>query len=188
MSDARSIMLVDDDDVFRERLGRGLRELGFEVRTAKNVEEAIAEARRDPPEYAVVDLRMPGPSGLHFIEAMHAIEPATRMVMLTGWGSVPTAVDAIHKGAAHYLQKPVSIDKLLSVLVPDEPTKLGHADGAGADAAGDDPSLPSLARQEWEYIQRVLADCDDNISEAARRLGLHRRYLQRKLQKHPPVR
>jgi two-component system response regulator RegA len=187
MSDAKSILLVDDDDVFRERLAKAFRELGFEVRCAKNVDDALALARQEPPEYAVVDLRMPGPSGLHFIEAMHALEPATRMVMLTGWGSVPTAVEALHKGATHYLQKPVSLEKLLSVLVPDDDSVSALPNHKGV-PVDDDPSLPSLARQEWEYIQRVLADCDDNISEAARRLGLHRRSLQRKLQKHPPAR
>lgn len=183
MSDARSILLVDDDEIFRERLARGFRDLGFEVRTAENVDAALTLARDDPPELAVVDLRMPGPSGLQFIEAMHALEPATRIVMLTGWGSVPTAVEALQKGAAHYLQKPVSLERLLSVLLPeDSPVAAPPAD------AGVTPAIPSLARQEWEYIQRVLAECDDNISEAARRLGLHRRSLQRKLQKHPPKR
>jgi two-component system response regulator RegA len=100
---------------------------------------------------------------------------------------VPTAVEALHKGATHYLQKPVSLEKLLSVLVPDDDSVSALPNHKGV-PVDDDPSLPSLARQEWDYIQRVLADCDDNISEAARRLGLHRRSLQRKLQKHPPAR
>jgi two-component system response regulator RegA len=196
MSDGHSVLLVDDDTVLRERLARGLREHGFDVRTAADVHEALEAARTDPPELVVADLRMPGPSGLTLIELLLAIEPATRIVMLTGWGSVPTAVEALQKGAAHYLQKPVTLKELIAVLVPDEApspqvttmkttTTATKTTGPGATAAAE---VPSLARQEWEYIHRVLAECDDNISEAARRLGLHRRSLQRKLQKLPPTR
>ncbi len=99
--------------------------------------------------------------------------------MLTGWGSVATAVDAMKKGAAHYLQKPVALDELLAALRGESP---------GTATTTDDVAVPSLARQEWEYIHKVLGECDDNVSEAARRLGLHRRSLQRKLQKLPPPR
>lgn len=180
MSEGHSLLLVDDDDVLRERLARGLRERGFDVRTAVDVPSALALAEVDPPELCVADQRMPGPSGLTLIEGLHALEPATRVVILTGWGSVATAVDALHRGAAHYLQKPVTLEELVAVLVPEEVAVTPNDEGGR--------EMPSLARQEWEYIHRVLVDCDDNISEAARRLGLHRRSLQRKLQKHPPNR
>jgi two-component system response regulator RegA len=182
MSDARTLLLVDDDDVLRERLARGLRERGFDVRTAGDVPSALTLAQADPPELCVVDLRMPGPSGLALIEPVLAIDPATRVVVLTGWGSVPTAVEALHKGAAHYVQKPITIDALVQALEPDEALSVPLTTASLASV-----EVPSLARQEWEYIHRVLADCDANISEAARRLGLHRRSLQRKLQKHPPA-
>lgn len=174
-----TVLLVDDDEVFRERLRRALDERGCAVQTAGDVPGALALARTEPPEYAVVDLRMPGPSGLTLVEALHALDPHTRVVVLTGWGSVATAVDAMKKGAAHYLQKPVALDELLAALRGEAP---------GTATTTDDVAVPSLARQEWEYIHKVLADCDDNVSEAARRLGLHRRSLQRKLQKLPPPR
>jgi two-component system, response regulator RegA len=172
-----TILLVDDDEIFRERLRRALDERGFAVQTAGDVAAGLALARAEPPEYAVVDLRMPGPSGLALVEALHALDAGTHIVVLTGWGSVATAVDAMKKGATHYLQKPVSLDELLAAL---------HGEDVGSATTED--LLPSLARQEWEYIHKVLGECGDNISEAARRLGLHRRSLQRKLQKLPPPR
>ena len=175
-----TVLLVDDDVVFRERLRRALDERGYAVQTAGDMPTGLALAEQEPPEFAVVDLRMPGPSGLTLVEALHALNAGTHVVVLTGWGSVATAVDAMKKGATHYLQKPISLDELLAALrgeIPDAPRGMT-----------DDVELPSLARQEWEYIHKVLADCGDNISEAARRLGLHRRSLQRKLQKMPPLR
>lgn len=180
--DAPSVLLVDDDDVFRERLKKSLLERGFDVRCAHDVPTAIAAATSDPPELAIVDLRMPGPSGLTLVEALMALDPATRVVVLTGWGSVATAVEAMKRGAVHYLQKPVGIAELLAALVGETAHPAPSSSTSSADA------LPSLARQEWEYIHKVLGECDDNISEAARRLGLHRRSLQRKLQKLPPKR
>jgi two-component system response regulator RegA len=174
-----TILLVDDDEVFRERLRRSFEERGFAVQAAADVPSALAMATAEAPEYAVVDLRMPGPSGLALVEGLHALDPATRIVVLTGWGSVATAVDAIKKGASHYLQKPVALEELLAAL---------RGETTEATEAGGDVALPSLARQEWEYIHKVLGECGDNVSEAARRLGLHRRSLQRKLQKHPPRR
>jgi len=173
-----TILLVDDDEVFRERLRRALDERGYAVQTAGDVSTALALAEAEPPEYAVVDLRMPGPSGLTLVEALRALDAGTHVVVLTGWGSVATAVDAMKKGATHYLQKPVSLDELLAALRGETPEA----------TTTDDVALPSLARQEWEYIHKVLGECGDNISEAARRLGLHRRSLQRKLQKLPPAR
>lgn len=174
---ALTLLLVDDDEVLRERLGRALRERGFEVTTAESGDAAIAAARRDAPEFAVVDLRMPGISGIDVLDALRAIDPATRVLMLTGYGSIATAVEATRRGAVGYLSKPADADEVVAALT--------------GRAASDGPveiDTPSLARAEWEHIQRVLADCAGNISETARRLGIHRRSLQRKLQKYPPTR
>ena len=170
--EAHSVLVVDDDDVFRSRLGRAFADRGFEVRTARSAEEAIALAQQDSPEFAVVDLRMPGASGVDLVRELHAIDPASVVVMLTGYGSIATAVEAIRAGAVHYLSKPVDVDEILAALT-----------GKVAPSAG--AEVPSLARVEWEHIQRVLGDCEGNISRAARLLGLHRRSLQRKLSKDP---
>jgi len=170
----RSVLVVDDDNVFRARLGKAFQDRGFEVRTAASAEEAIRLARVDSPEFAVVDLRMPGASGLDVVRELHSIDPASLVVMLTGYGSIATAVEAVRAGAVHYLSKPVDIDQILAAF-----------EGKGALDQGNALSVPSLARVEWEHIQRVLSDCDGNISQAARLLGLHRRSLQRKLGKDP---
>ena len=173
-----SVLLVDDDVTLRERLARALRERNFDVRTAGSADEAIALARADSPEMAVLDLKMPGRSGLDLLREMRDHDPATRILVLTGYGSIATAVEATKLGAIGYLPKPVDADELLAAF-------------ARAGVATDMPGrfeTPSLARAEWEHIQRVLADCGGNISEAARRLGIHRRSLQRKLQKYPPAR
>ena len=174
---ALTLLLVDDDEVLRERLGRALRERGFEVTTAGSGEAAIDIARRDAPEFAVVDLRMPGASGIEVLDALRAIDPATRVLMLTGYGSIATAVEATRRGAVGYLSKPADADEVVAALT-------GRARREGKV----DIDTPTLARTEWEHIQRVLTDCAGNISETARRLGIHRRSLQRKLQKYPPPR
>jgi len=171
---ARSVLVVDDDDVFRTRLGKAFRDRGYEVRTAQTAAEAVRLAQQDSPEFAVVDLRMPGASGLDVIRELHAIDPASVVVMLTGYGSIATAVEAVRAGAVHYLSKPVDIDQILTAFAG----KSGAPGGATV-------NVPSLARVEWEHIQRVLSDCDGNISQAARLLGIHRRSLQRKLFKDP---
>ena len=171
--EARSVLVVDDEDVFRIRLGRAFADRGFDVRTAASAEDALAFARADSPEFAVVDLRMPGASGLDIVRDLNAIDPATVVVMLTGYGSIATTVDAIRRGAVHYLSKLVDIDQILAAF-----------DGKAA-SAEDDTEVPSLARVEWEHIQRVLSDCEGNIFRAARLLGLHRRTLQRELSKEP---
>jgi two-component system, response regulator RegA len=172
--EAHSVLVVDDDDVFRTRLGRAFADRAFEVRTARSAEEALTLARQDSPEFALVDLRMPGASGIDLVRELCAIDPGTVVVMLTGYGSIATAVEAIRAGAVHYLSKPVDIDQILAAF----------AGNAKASPSGD-IEVPSLARVEWEHIQRVLADCEGNISRAARLLGLHRRSLQRKLSKDP---
>jgi len=175
---APTLLLVDDESVFRERLARAFRERGFEVTTAGSYEEGLALASRESPEVAVVDLRMPGRGGLELVRDLHALDGSTRIIVLTGYGSIATAVEAVKLGAFNYLPKPADVDDLLLAFSrgPGEPTQVTE-----------DFQPPSLARAEWEHIQRVLADCGGNISEAARRLGLHRRSLQRKLQKYPPA-
>ena len=180
MSDSSfSILVVDDDDVFRNRMARALRDRGHEVRTAASPDEAMALAQTESPEYAVVDLKMPGRGGLHLVSELKALDPGTQVVVLTGYGSIATAVEAVRRGAAHYLAKPVDADEILAAF--------SRVSGA-PEPVSETPSTPSLARAEWEHIQRVLADCDGNVSEAARRLGLHRKSLQRKLHKYPPPR
>jgi two-component system response regulator RegA len=178
-SDQPSVLLVDDDQAFRERLARALRDRGYEVRTADGYDAALQLARADPPEYAVVDLRMPGRSGLEVVRDLAQIDPSMRIVVLTGYGSIATAVDAVRLGAVQYLPKPADADDLVAAFERAELPPL---------AAGQtDYSAPTLARAEWEHIQRVLRDCHGNISQAARRLGLPRRSLQRKLGKNPPI-
>ncbi|MCP3104777.1 response regulator transcription factor [Myxococcus sp. K15C18031901] len=175
-----SLLLVDDDATLRERLARAFRERGWEVTTAGDHEEALTAARRESPEYAVVDLRMPGKSGLEVVRDLLAVDASTRAIVLTGYGSIATTVDAIRLGAVNYLPKPADVDDILAAFE--------RASGEPSLAAPETFEAPSLARAEWEHIHRVLADCNGNISEAARKLGIHRRSLQRKLQKYPPSR
>mgnify|MGYP001382623007 CR=1 FL=1 len=176
---APSILIVDDDEVFRNRLARAFRERGYDVQAAGNYTEALARAQEDSPEMAVVDLRMPGPSGLELVRDLRALDPATRIVVLTGYGSIATAIEAVRIGATSYPPKPAHADDLLAAFTRGEAPPL-------APPPSDYPA-PSLARAEWEHISRVLSDCGGNVSEAARRLGMHRRSLQRKLQKYPPA-
>jgi two-component system response regulator RegA len=176
---APSLLVVDDDEAFRSRLARALTSRGYEVRTAADPVEAVELARADSPELAVVDLRMPGGSGLELVRDLKAIDPATKVIVLTGYGSIASAIDAVRLGATHYLPKPATVDEILAAFRRDDIPPLSVVE----DVAGE---TPSLARAEWEHMNRVLADCNGNISEAARRLGLHRRSLQRKLQKRPP--
>ncbi len=176
---SQSLLLVDDDEVLRERLARAFRDRGLEVATAGNADEALKLARADPPELAVVDLKMPGRGGLDLIAELRRIDPETRVVVLTGYSSVTTAIQAVRLGAAHYLPKPADADEILAAFSRD-------GGEAVATASAGQAETPSLARAEWEHIERVLTDCGGNVSEAARRLGIHRRSLQRKLQKIPP--
>lgn len=173
-----SILLVDDDAVFRDRLARALAARGLDVWAADGPEEALARAREETPEYALVDLRMPGGSGLDLVQALHALDATTRIVVLTGYGSIATALAAVRLGAFHYLTKPADVDEILAAFqAPDLAEVPAEAGGT-----------PSLARVEWEHIQRVLGDCNGNLSEAARRLGMHRRSLQRKAARRRPLR
>jgi len=176
----RSILVVDDDEAFRTRLVRALQARGFEARGADDVDSAVAAAREESPELAVVDLRMPGGSGLALVRELKAIDGATAVVVLTGYGSIATALEAVRLGAAHYLTKPADVDEILASF----DRTPAPADGA----VGLEHEVASLARAEWEHIHRVLTDCGGNISLAARRLGIHRRSLQRKLSKFPAAR
>lgn len=173
-----SILLCDDDEVFRARMARAFVERGFDVRTAHDHDSAVALATEESPELAVVDLRMPGKSGLELVRALKDIDAATKIVVLTGYGSIATAIDAVRLGATYYLAKPADVDDIVAAFARGESPAL-EPPASGYQA-------PSLARAEWEHINRVLSDCGGNISEAARRLGIHRRSLQRKLQKYPP--
>jgi two-component system response regulator RegA len=177
MSDevAPTMLIVEDDAVLRGRLARAFRERGFEVREAADGENALELARAEPPEQAVVDLRMPGLSGLEVVQGLKEADPSTAVVVLTGYGSIATALEAVRLGAAHYLTKPADADEILAAF------NRGTAPQPAPDGA-----LPaSLARVEWEHINRVLSDCGGNVSQAARLLGIHRRSLQRKLAKYP---
>ncbi len=173
-----AILLVDDEELFRERLAKAFSRRGFTVHTAANFEEAMAIIEDKKPAMAVVDLKMPGKSGLELIAAAKSIHPRMQMVVLTGYGSIATATEAVKLGALYYLPKPADVDDILSAFAK-EP-------GLGIAVEQEDFSAPSLARAEWEHINRVLSDCDGNISLAAKKLGVHRRTLQRKLQKYPP--
>ena len=175
---ADSILLVDDTFVLRDRLAVAMQQRGFRVETAGNYQEAVEVFAAQPTELAVLDLRMPGRSGLELLRKLLQIKPDVRVIILSGFGSIPASIDAVRAGAVNFLSKPADADDILSAFVRgDEPSV---PEGAVAFPA------PSLARNEWEHIHRVLSDCGGNISEAARRLGIHRRSLQRKLRKRAP--
>jgi len=174
----QKILLIDDEEFFRERLARAFADRGFEVMEAAGVDQGLALLETVCPDMAVVDLRMPEKSGMEFIEPALKKCFDLRIVILTGYGSIATAIQAVTMGAVNYLPKPVDADEILAAFAQEagemeEEPEVGHV-------------APSLARAEWEHINRVLTDCGGNISEAARRLGLHRRTLQRKLHSFPP--
>ncbi len=178
MSDPQSLLIVDDNEIFRDRLARAFSDRGYDVRKAQNHDEAVAAARDDSPQWAVVDLRMPGKDGLQVVRDLKSIDEHTKIVVLTGYGSIATAIDAVRLGAINYLQKPADADDIIAAF--------SRGDKPPMSGSEHDYQAPSLARAEWEHIQRVLADCGGNISEAARRLDIHRRTLQRKLDRYPP--
>jgi two-component system response regulator RegA len=179
MNSAGRVLVVDDDAVFRARLVKALAARGYVAQGAGTVDEAIEVARELKPDRAVVDLKMPGgKSGLDLVPDLVTRHPGVRVVVLTGYGSIATAVEAVRKGAINYLSKPADADQILAAF---------DTDGENGGAVEGTEGIPSLARVEWEHIQRILTDCDGNISQAARRLGIHRRSLQRKLGKLPPV-
>lgn len=177
-----TLLLVDDDDAFRTALGRALARRGFAVTTAEDARRGEEAATQQVFEYALVDVRMPGASGIELCAALRRIDEETRIVVLTGYGTIANAVEAMRAGAADYLTKPVD-------AVACERALLGRGQAREVRSSPDEEDdVPSLDRVEYEYLQRVLADCGGNVSEAARRLRMHRRSLQRKITRQPPKR
>lgn len=169
------ILIIDDDMTFCEVLARALQRRGFDVQTAHTAEQAIHAAEKYQPQYAVVDLRIGEDSGLKVVQALHSEYHELKMIVLTGFASIATAVEAIKLGAIQYLTKPADADEIVAALRQQD-----------ANAALEITEKPmSVRRLEWEHIQSVLNQHDGNISATARALGIHRRSLQRKLQKRP---
>lgn len=176
---SRHLLIIDDDEAFREALARSCMRRGHVVRTAGDGESALACLDDFAAEQCVLDLRIGAESGLALIPALLARQPALEILMLTGYSSIATAVEAIKRGAMNYLAKPATAEDILRAL------DAGAADGrVDADEALPEASL-SVDRLTWEYIQRVLLEEGGNISSTARRLGMHRRTLQRRLLKRP---
>lgn len=169
------ILLVEDDDALRERLALSLRNRGHTVTTAGSASVALAAAEQ-PPDAAVVDLRLGADNGLLLVPELLALRRDMRILILTGYGSIATALEAVRLGAADYLTKPADADQIERALLGRRPE------------VAPPPGIPSLDRVEWEHVQRVLADCGHNITRAATLLGIDRRSLQRKLGKYPPPR
>jgi two-component system response regulator RegA len=169
------LLLVDDDPTFTRVMARAMGRRGLRVSTAGSAEEGYALAEQDLPDYAVVDLKMAGDSGLVLLPRLLELDPEMRVLILTGYSSIATAVEAIKRGACNYLCKPADADDVLAGLLSE------HAD---LDSLVPENPM-SVDRLQWEHIQRVLAEHEGNISATARALGMHRRTLQRKLQKRP---
>ncbi len=170
-----SLLLLDDDEPFLRRLARAMEKRGFSVTQALSVEEARRAVTQNPPAYAVVDLRLEDGSGLDIVEALREVRPDSKIVVLTGYGAIATAVAAVKIGAADYLSKPADANDITNALLtPDE----------GKPPPPENPM--SADRVKWEHIQRVYELCDRNVSETARRLNMHRRTLQRILAKRSP--
>ena len=168
-------LIVDDDTNFRDVLSRALQRRGFAAISAADGAQALTAAQQHKPRRALIDLKLTSESGLDIIAALKQILPDIEIVMLTGYSSIATAVEAVKRGALNYLCKPANVDEILAAFDVD-----AHAELAPI------PSQPhSVDRLEWEHIQKVLLDNDGNISATARALGMHRRTLQRKLQKYP---
>lgn len=171
----RRLLIVDDDEPFRKRLARAMEKRGFEVNTVATVAEGVELARRDQPPYAVFDLRLTDGSGLDIVGELREARPDARIIVLTGYGNIATAVAAVKAGAIDYLPKPSDADAVAAALLDHE------------DALPPPPENPMSAdRVKWEHIQRVFEQCGRNVSETARRLRMHRRTLQRILNKHAP--
>ena len=171
----KTLLIVDDDRPFRERLARAMQARGFEVLVAETVREGITLAKDRLPAYAVVDLKLDDGNGLDVVETLHEVRPNTRVVVLTGFGNIATAVAAVKFGAIDYLPKPADADDIMHALL------------AAPGAKPHPPENPMSAdRVRWEHIQRVFEQCDRNVSETARRLNMHRRTLQRILAKRAP--
>jgi two-component system response regulator RegA len=171
----KTLLILDDDAPFRTRLGRALTGRGFTVSAVGTVAEALEIAQANPPAFAVLDLRLEDGTGLDVVEELHTRRPDCKVVMLTGYGNIATAVAAVKAGALDYLPKPADVDDVIKALL------------ARADAIPAPPDNPMSAdRVRWEHIQRVYELCGHNVSETARRLNMHRRTLQRILAKRAP--
>ncbi len=171
----KSLLLVDDDEPFLRRLAKAMEKRGFEVETAGSVTAGRAIATARPPAYAVVDLRLEDGNGLDVVEVLREKRPDSRVVVLTGYGAIATAVAAVKIGATDYLSKPADATDVTNALL------------AKSDELPPPPENPMSAdRVRWEHIQRVYELCDRNVSETARRLNMHRRTLQRILAKRSP--
>ena len=171
----RSLLLVDDDEPFVKRLAKAMEKRGFLPDTAQSVAEGRAKARAHPPAFAVVDLRLEDGNGLEVVETLHERRPDCRVVVLTGYGAIATAVAAVKIGAIDYLSKPADAYDVTRALL-----------GKAAELPDVSESPMSADRVRWEHIQRVYEMCDRNVSETARRLSMHRRTLQRILAKRSP--
>jgi two-component system response regulator RegA len=174
-NESRVLLLVDDDEVYCRVLGEALEKRGYEVFTARDPGAALQLARTHEPEYAVVDLRIGSESGLELVRRLVELDENTRIVMLTGYASVATAVEAIKLGAVHYLSKPAGADEVIAALQ--------RTEGDAGVAPAENP--PSVKRLEWEHLQKVLVEHGGNVSAASRALKMHRRTLQRKIAKRP---
>ena len=173
--ETRKLLVLDDDEPFRNRLVRAMEKRGFAVTSASSVAEGLQAVKDDPPSYAVLDMRLTDGSGLDVVAALREANPDARIIMLTGYGNIATAVAAVKAGAVDYLPKPADADAVAAAL-------LDHAE-----ALPPPPDNPMSAdRVRWEHIQRVFEQCGRNVSETARRLRMHRRTLQRILNKHAP--
>lgn len=171
----KSLLIVEDDKAFLERLARAMETRGFDVTTCDNVSEGLTHIGKAPPAFAVVDLRLGDGNGLDVVSALKLQRPDARAIVLTGYGNIATAVAAVKAGAVDYLPKPVDADAVERALL---------ATDAALPPPPEDPM--SADRVRWEHIQRVFEQCDRNVSETARRLKMHRRTLQRILGKHAP--
>ena len=171
----KSLLIVDDDNPFRERLARAMEKKGFQVFQAESVQKGIQSVKDQNPAFAVVDLRLADGNGLQVVKEIHSLNSSSRIIMLTGYGNIPTAVAAIKEGAIDYLAKPADADDVEKALLADPEKK------------AEPPENPMSAdRVKWEHIHRVFELCNRNVSETARRLKMHRRTLQRILSKRSP--
>jgi len=175
-----SVLIIDDDAAFRVRLSRAFLDRGWEAHVAGDREAAREQALAHSPDLILVDLRLPDVDGIDLVAELRGLDDSTSIMVLTGYGSIPTALTAVKRGADHYLSKPIDADQIVAAYQ--------DLQRDGRLEAKPPESVPTLARVEWEHIQRVLNDCGGNVSQAARLLGVHRRSLQRKLSKYPPLR
>lgn len=175
-----TFLIIDDDEAFCRVLARGLEARGHSAHVAHNGDDGLAACETVSPRCVVLDLRLGEESGLGLIAELKRGSPQADILLLTGYASIPTAVEAVKRGAANYLQKPATVDEIIAGF--SESTKQ-----AASQPEAPENDLPSVKRVEWEHIQRVLSDNDGNVSETARQLGMHRRSLQRKLAKRPVV-